>query len=681
MPATAAQVFGPTTVNPGFNSTGEKTLLTMNTTLLAGGKNVIVAVVAPNGGSSNNFTGTFRIKKGATILYETQSFIFNIDENKNNPFMVGAVDTSPSGNDTYTFTVNVTTAATASFSVHVQAIVIKADDAVFNGGTSWVGVSSGSTATLISISTNFAANSKVVVIGASIQGASSYGNWSNYIDQGNVRLMMDTTVLASNQFLTRDHSSARPACVSLIALSTPNTSNQTYSVELYNNSGRSYSAFAWVVAFTVSGGAFLDTGSVSLTSGSQVTVGNLSTMLSGDVAVIGLAAVENTGSSAATFAVDAVVLQKDNSTTGQIGNRVQWYINASTYNRSGILPLFMVSVNSLNPSYQVKMTAPASGLNGETKILAFTVSIVVSVSDGGVGVDSVSVSARISVLDVGTSVETTGLTSSIPTSDIGSGVETMDLSVVVPIDDIGVGVEFIVSGVHQPVDDIGSGLDEVVMLLKEVLDTGVGTELVDMARGIFDTGIGTDVVNSPQFNPLVDTGLGVDTPVITVPQFDVGIGIDTIDMVKEVLDVGMGVDVIPFLSREVLDTGGGFEVISLVTSVISHDFAVGTDVVGLVSVVQVVDAGVGVDLGETQLSIYGVVTLDNSVIVGVHSIPYRDLARDGLPIQTQRRFVDDRVYVGGVEVGVVTVEWEDKVADIVPGVRTVRVAGVVRLVE
>jgi len=71
MPATAAQIFGPTTIDPGFTTTGEKTLLTMNTTLPAGGKNVIIALIQPNGSiDTSSEQGRLRIKKGTTILYE-----------------------------------------------------------------------------------------------------------------------------------------------------------------------------------------------------------------------------------------------------------------------------------------------------------------------------------------------------------------------------------------------------------------------------------------------------------------------------------------------------------------------------------------------------------------------------------------------------------------------------------
>jgi hypothetical protein len=689
MPAKAAQVFGPVTVDPGFTTTGEKTLLTMNTTLAAGGKNVIiVAYMFADVSATAWANGTFRIKKGATILYETLIPNEHLGPNTYQPKLLIAVDDLPGGNDTYTFTINIVGASDVTTIVHVQGLVIKSDDAVWARNTALVSVPANSTATILSLSTNFPANSKVVVI------AFATGTWSlisgaqTLIGAGDVRLKLGTTIVSSNEFSMGSYGVYAdvifPLNVQLSYFTSVTTATQSWSLEINNPTGSAWSFYAGMVAFTVVGGAFLDTSSVALTNGVQVTVGNLSTTLTGDVVVIGLGAAENPTTTSTTFNAGDVVLQLNGSAVGQVALGVSWLIrDTSRYDRAGVMPLFRIDTNVTNPSYQIKMTARAAGINGEAKILAFSLVVVVTVSvdDGGVGVDSVSVSSSIPVLEVGTGVETANLTGSIPASDVGGGVETINLSAVIPVGDIGTGAEFMTSGIFQPVGDTGSGLDEVVMLLKEVLDIVVGTELVDMVKGVFDTGIGTDVVNSPQFNPLVDTGLGVDTPMITVPQFDAGTGADTTDMLKEVLDMGVSIDEIPFLSKEALDTSSGIDVASLVTSVMSHDFAVGTDVVGLVSVIQVVDTGVGAELAETQLSIYGLVTLDNNVVVGVHSIPYRDLARDGLPIQTQRRFVDDKVYVGGVEVGVVTVEWEDKVSDVVPGQRVLRVLGVVRLVD
>jgi hypothetical protein len=62
-------VFGPNTVNLSF-TTGEKTLLTMNTSLPSGGNNIILVSYASY--LSIYANGTFRIYKGSTLLYETK---------------------------------------------------------------------------------------------------------------------------------------------------------------------------------------------------------------------------------------------------------------------------------------------------------------------------------------------------------------------------------------------------------------------------------------------------------------------------------------------------------------------------------------------------------------------------------------------------------------------------------
>ena len=155
MPATAAQVFGPVTVDPGFNTTGEKTLLTMNTTLPAGGKNVILAVFMPST-TSVEARGTFLIKKNGTIL--TQTYIsaeyFNVTFMRAKPLMLMAVDDTPSGNDVYTFTINIAIADSTSTSVHVQGMVIKTDDAAIAYNTTAVDIAGGATATVPSLTTN-----------------------------------------------------------------------------------------------------------------------------------------------------------------------------------------------------------------------------------------------------------------------------------------------------------------------------------------------------------------------------------------------------------------------------------------------------------------------------------------------------------------------------------------------
>ncbi|MEM4498070.1 MAG: hypothetical protein QW692_04500 [Nitrososphaerota archaeon] len=81
------------------------------------------------------------------------------------------------------------------------------------------------------------------------------------------------------------------------------------------------------------------------------------------------------------------------------------------------------------------------------------------------------------------------------------------------------------------------------------------------------------------------------------------------------------------------------------------------------------------------ITMHGDVTIDGVEIVGVHSIAYEDLVSEGLPIQVKRRYVEDSVTISGEEVGRVTVEWEDRVSDITPGCRIMRVLSAVRVIE
>jgi len=372
MPASAAQVFGPTTVTVDYSTTGEKTLLTMNTTLPAGGKNIILAVYKPDGSTSSQENHRIRIYKGTTLLYGSL-----IDQRFNNGgqrakvYMIIAVDTNPTGNDTYTFTEFVPVAEATSATVHVQGIVIKSDDAVWGFNTATVAVANGATAILTSISTSFPAGSKVAIVAVVYGSHTTSGHY--LIGAGNARIKAGATIVSSNQFAFGSDRTGEPGWTHLLYLDTPASATQTYSVEVYNNSGVGFNFAAEIVAFTVSDGAFLDTASVALSKGVQVTVGNLTTTLSGDVVAIGMAAAENTGTASVTaFNAGGVVLQLNNSTTGQIGNLTSWYLEATTFHgRSAVLPLLRLDSGVSNPSYQIKMTARTNGINGETKILAF----------------------------------------------------------------------------------------------------------------------------------------------------------------------------------------------------------------------------------------------------------------------------------------------------------------------
>jgi len=369
----SVNVFGPNTVDPGFTTTGEKTLLTMNTTLPSGGNNIIlVSYVAFTDTAAR---GTFRIYKGSTLLYETRILGEYFTSTRTRPFhhLLTAVDSAPAGNDSYSFRINITTAGATTGAVHVQGMVIKADTAVWGYNTTAVNIAAGGTGTVTSINTSFPSGSKVTVV-ATVYAAAATTTAGNYlVGAGNIKLKSDATVVSSNQFNIGSNLNTRPLRASLIYLDTPALNSQTYSIEITNGSTVAQDCYAEIIAFDVTDAEFLDTASVAVST-SQTTVGNLSTTLSGDVAVIALVAAERTATNDGdTFAANAVVLQKDNSSTDQVSNLVTWYIFRTSYNaRSGVLPLFRYDTGVSNPSYQVKMTAFGGSPNGEAKIMAFT---------------------------------------------------------------------------------------------------------------------------------------------------------------------------------------------------------------------------------------------------------------------------------------------------------------------
>jgi hypothetical protein len=381
MPASAAQIFGPATLSTNFNTAGEQTLLTMSTTLPAGGKNVIIVSHMIEFVSITSYAqGYFQIKKGVTVLYQTPLTNLVLEHWK--PKMHVAVDDTPNGNDVYTYVVVVSNVGNISLRFHLQAIVIKADDVAIAYNTTTVSVTAGQTATVISLNTSYSVGAKVAVVGF-LSGAWTNSSGTHVaIGAGTARLKLGTTILSSNEFTVGSnyYQGIHPLSVNLLALATITTSTQTWAVEFNNNTTVNHNfLYASILTFTVSDGAFLDTASVALSNGVQVTVGSLSTTLTGDVVVLAIASADNTTATDVTaFNAGDVVLQKNNSATGQIANQVSWVLQASTATlnslKSGGLLMVRLDTNVTNPSYQIKMTARASGINGEAKILAFVLS-------------------------------------------------------------------------------------------------------------------------------------------------------------------------------------------------------------------------------------------------------------------------------------------------------------------
>lgn len=719
----------PTTVTVNWGSTGDKTLLQITDNLPAGNKIVLFAL---GWDSASNIAAQGYLKivsGGTTLVQEGITHSLNLTGTRPKPVMLFAYHANAPENAQYTFIATVTTASSGSSTLHVQGMVILLTSLAFFTTGSNTNIAAGATVTLATVNTNFPAGSKVAVLAYVQMGVTSTTGAHRIYQAGNIRILAGSTIVSQNQFQVGTYSNLHLALVSLSYLDTLTSNNPSYSIQVYNSLSEASLAWGEIVAFRVVDGAFLDTASVALTNGSQVTVGNLSTSLNGEVGVIALAAAENTGTAdVEAFNAGDVVLQLNNQSTGQVANQRGWFLQRTSYQgRSGVYALFRVDSYVSSPSYQVKMTARADGINGEAKILAFIIIVptLVSVSDSGVGSEAVGVNVNVPVSDSGVGGEVSVV--SISSSDSGVGGEVVGINVNVPVSDSSVGGEVV--SINTPVYDGGIGSEDIGRSI-EVNDSGAGLEVIDLGRGVDDTGLGVDTVIAGLSATIGDVGVGSDTVDITGSVYvdDAGYGVDDIGVQASVLidDFGAGVDVVS-VGLQLVDTGVGVDDVDirlflddfgvgsdaagLVVNVGVDDFGAGVDavfspqfnvsvdsgvgvdyvvdiisaadsgvggeVVGLLVTVGVVDSGVGADVAERLLSIFGVVFIDGVDVVGRHSIPYSDLKRRGLPIQTVKRTAADGVFVGGDEVGYVVVEWEDKVSDISSGFRRVIVTGLV----
>lgn len=668
-------VSSPTTVTVDWSTTGDKTLLTITDNLPAGNKIVLFAL-GWDAATTVAAQGYLKIMTGSTVLVqEGITHYLNTGGDRPKHVMLFAYHTNAPANAQYTFIATVTTAASGSSTMHVQGMVILLTEPAFFATGINTNIAAGATVTLATINTTFPAGSKVAVLAYVQMGIVVYTGLYEIYTAGNIRILKGSTIVSQNQFSVGVLQIIDPACVSLAYLDTNSGANQSYSIQVYNSLSVTSQAWGEIIAFKVSDGAFLDTDSVALTSGSQVTVGNLATSLSGEVGVIALAAAENTSSSTVTaFNAGDVVLQLNNQTTGQISNQRGWLFEPTSYHgRSGIYALFRADTNVSNPSYQVKMTARASGINGEAKILAFTLAVIVTVSDSGAGIESINITASVAISDSGAGQEVIGGARSI--ADFGTEVESVDMAK--GIIDAGSAVEYIISGLQHITDEYGYGF-EYLEIKRGIIDAGMATDLVNMKKELFDAGYGIDTIFSPVFNMVIDYYTYTEIVKIALPLIEHGYGAEIINMVKEFIDSFSALETVNML-KDVIEQILVTEIVSMEKQI--FDTSIGTDIVGIVANIYAVDYGKGEDFTDSFLSIYGYVTIDGAERIGRHSIPYKDLKRDGLPIQVIRRSANDMVLVDNDYIGSVTVEWEDKVSDISSGYRFIRVVGTVRIVD
>lgn len=255
----------------------------------------------------------------------------------------------------------------------------------------------------------------------------------------------------------------------------------------------------------------------------------------------------------------------------------------------------------------------------------------VTVADSGVGADSQSISVTLSVTDTGTGVDTVIQMILIAIADAGTAVDSLaSIAVTLTLPESGAGSEALAIQVAVSVADAGSGAEALALLteaLKQVLDSGVGTDLVPspaVSLTVLDSGAGYDAaavsvtvtvadagsaaealsIIATMLVTILDSGTGSDALAVSVAPIvvtDSGVGDDApgVAVALTLADAGAGTDsLLTSALLAVADAAAGTDALGSITvNVAVSDIGQAVDVLGQVNaVLSVLDLGTGVDV-------------------------------------------------------------------------------------
>jgi len=163
---------------------------------------------------------------------------------------------------------------------------------------------------------------------------------------------------------------------------------------------------------------------------------------------------------------------------------------------------------------------------------------------------------------------------------------------------------------QKSVNDAGTGSDSIDILgAIPVMDSGMGadTPSIGAAFGLDDSGAGSDVVDTVGVVPVVDSGAGAEDLALKaiIEILDSGAGSDVISAILAALaiaDTGAGADGVSVDTGgatpiSVADAGSGADAISNIKAIVEVlDSVSGADIVSVLAALGVMDAGSGVDI-------------------------------------------------------------------------------------
>jgi hypothetical protein len=200
-------------------------------------------------------------------------------------------------------------------------------------------------------------------------------------------------------------------------------------------------------------------------------------------------------------------------------------------------------------------------------------------ADSGTGLESVASLVRLTT-DSGAGSETgTPAFAPFTVADAGAGSEIATPTVPISSSDSGVGTEITTLATQFSSADTGVGVDDIA-IIKQVTDSGIGSETAIFVMLMSDSGAGSDAWQFAAQISATDIGTGADFGDLgNALSNDAGVGTDQVTAKKSVdVDAGVGVE-IPALARTFADSGTGADAATEVAAYSVADVGVSADAV------------------------------------------------------------------------------------------------------
>ena len=373
---------GSTSAGLSTSCASRTTVGTLTATGLGAGTNIVIATVdyvSSDAGVESVVQGTTSngLYRDATQVVGTQYTFYVGTANQGEHYTYLLEDTGASANEVYT--VETCVSATAS-TAEAKILAFQGLESSFvdSGNVATV---AGSTVKIAEVTTDLTANNHIIIASVQIDcdGAST-------VSAGNILLRNSANAtLASNEFHMLCGSAGAGDGMSILLIGTNPTgsANTKYNVGVQETTSGLAGAEAKILAIKAVNDEyyFTDSGSTAVID-AQTSINSVATSFYNSEQVVVIDAMQFDDTDSAVETIDASTGHEINSGSTLAGNQILYGgQGASASAGEGLRNslVYSATLGSANPTFTSYANAGATGLNGESKILAF--SLVDGVSD------------------------------------------------------------------------------------------------------------------------------------------------------------------------------------------------------------------------------------------------------------------------------------------------------------